>query len=129
MHVAYVHHQLLDEDKLLEKAAALSAKIPHKVLTFIDASYDYKGQHNSLELALARVGTSENLIVNHLDDIYLSINYLTVLLKQLEQKGAGLICVEDNLDFGVPLNDLTMQVLSTLPVGRLYNSSLTVLQV
>ena len=31
MHVAYVHHQLLDEDKLLEKAAALGAKIPHNV--------------------------------------------------------------------------------------------------
>ena len=92
-----------------------------KVLTFIDASYDYKGQHNSLELALARVGAGENLIVNHLDDICLSINYLTVLLKQLEQKGSGLICVEDNLDFGVPIEDLTMQVLSTLPVGRLYN--------
>lgn len=124
MHVAYAHHQLLDEDKLLEKAAELSAKIPHKVLTFIDSSYDYKGQHNSLELALARVGTGENLIVNHLDDICLSINYLTVLLKQLEQKGAGLICVEDKSDFGVPIEDLTVRVLSTLPVGRLYNSSL-----
>lgn len=126
MNVAYLYHQLLDEEKLLEKAAELSARIPHKVFSVIDSSYDFKGQHNSIELAVVKIGKGENLIVNHLDDICLSINYLAVLLKQLEQKGAGLICIEDNLDFGVPINDLTMRVLSTLPVGRLYNTCLTI---
>ncbi len=126
MNVAYLYHQLFDEEQLLEKAAELSTRIPHKVLSVIDSSYDFKGQHNSIELALARIGQGENLIVNHLDDICLSINYLAILLKQLEQKGAGLICIEDSLDFGVPINDLTMRVLATLPVGRLYNTCLTI---
>lgn len=126
MDVAYLYHQLLDEESLLKKSAELNAKIPQKTINFVDNSFDAKGQHSSIELALLSVKKNQNLIVNYLDDICLSINYLTTLLQQLELKGAGLICLEDRLDFRAPISNLTMRVLTTLQVGRLYNTSLTV---
>ena len=122
MDVAYLYHQLLDEESLLKKSAELNARIPQKTINFVDNSFNAKGQHYSIELALLSVKKNQNLIVNHLDDICLSINYLTRLLQQLELKCAGLICIEDGLEFRAPINNLTMRVLSILPVCRLYNT-------
>ena len=121
MNIAYLF-SCLEQD---EEHYQIMFKKYELAFSVTDTSPYLTQQEYYIRYALSFVPSEGNLVVNKLDDIFLSLEFFVEILQELERNKSGLICNEDNLEFKAPLNNLTQTVLQQLPLSKLYKTNYT----
>lgn len=109
-HFAYCRVSTLDQDTTMQERA-IKARYPDAVVRTEQASGTSTKGRPVLSLLMDVVSNGDKLVVWKLDRLARNLNDLTSLVETLEQRGASLEILDQNIDTGTPAGKAFLQML------------------